>query len=66
VLLTAVKSNVLFGKCGEDEISHMVDAFSKVEVSNGDTIITQGDEGHQVSEAEQGAKDGWAEDYLVP
>eukprot|EP00520_Triparma_pacifica_P006109 CAMPEP_0118658754 /NCGR_PEP_ID=MMETSP0785-20121206/14740_1 /TAXON_ID=91992 /ORGANISM="Bolidomonas pacifica, Strain CCMP 1866" /LENGTH=788 /DNA_ID=CAMNT_0006551799 /DNA_START=22 /DNA_END=2385 /DNA_ORIENTATION=- len=59
ILLAAMTPNVLFAQSGELEIMDMIDAFERVEVSKGEKIIEQGDEGNHFYVVEVGAFDVW-------
>jgi len=42
----AVKNNLLFDDLDPDDLSHLIDAFERIEVAKGQKIVTQGDRGY--------------------
>ena len=55
MLLAAVRSNVLFGALGENEVEDLVDAMEPRHVTAGTVVISQGDPGDNFYVIETGA-----------
>jgi serine/threonine protein kinase/CRP-like cAMP-binding protein len=54
LIYTAIKANLLFANCFEEELIEMVDAFECVQVPKGMTVIQQGDGGEHFYVVEKG------------
>ena len=57
LIYNAIKPNILFRACSEEELVDLVDAFSMTELKAGATVIKQGDEGEHFYVVENGELD---------
>ena len=53
----AIRSNILFRACSEEELVNLIDVFDTVEFKAGSTVIKQGDEGEHFYVVESGTLD---------
>jgi cGMP-dependent protein kinase len=57
IIYDAIKGNILFRACSEEELLSLVDAFESADFNKGDVVIKQGDEGEHFYVVEEGTLD---------
>lgn len=57
IIYDALKCNILFRSCSEEELFSLVDAFESADFNEGDVVIKQGDEGEHFYVVEEGTLD---------
>lgn len=61
VIIEVVRTNIMFKSCRQEERQEIADAFEKLEMSAGDTVIRQGDHGDLFYVVESGILDVYLE-----
>lgn len=57
IIYDAIKDNILFRACSEEELLSLVDAFESADFNEGDVVIKQGDDGEHFYVVEEGTLD---------
>lgn len=61
VIIEVVRTNIMFKSCRQEERYEIADAFEKLEMSAGDTVVRQGDAGDLFYVVESGIMDVYLE-----